>query len=86
MSRYFKFVRQVALEDFELCEVAQKNLEMGVYCEGILNPVKENGVVFYQGQVREEVYGQFEREKKEAEEKNVKDIQEKVGISVVEVR
>jgi len=85
MNRYFKFVRQVALEDFELCEVAQKNLEMGVYSEGILNPVKENGVVFYQGRVREEVYGQFEREKKDAEEKSVKDIQEKVVNPVVEV-
>jgi hypothetical protein len=35
-ERYFQFVRQVALEDFELCEKAQKNLESGVYGEGIL--------------------------------------------------
>lgn len=41
---YYKFVRQVAMEDFELCERAQKNLEKGVYSEGVLNPVKENGV------------------------------------------
>jgi len=66
---YFTFVRQVALEDFELCEVAQGNLEKGVYGEGILNPVKENGVVFYQGRVREEVYKQFELEKEEAAKK-----------------
>ncbi len=26
-EEYFKFVRQVAIEDFELCEVAQGNLE-----------------------------------------------------------
>lgn len=65
--RYFKFVRQVALEDFELCEIAQKNLGTGVYGEGILNPLKENGVVFYQSRVREEVYAQFEREKQIAE-------------------
>ena len=31
---YYKFVRQVALEDFELCEKAQYNLEKGVYAEG----------------------------------------------------
>lgn len=41
---YFKFVRQVAMEDFELCEKAQTNLEKGVYAEGILNPEKESGV------------------------------------------
>jgi hypothetical protein len=32
------------MEDFELCEKAQSNLEKGIYHEGILNPVKENGV------------------------------------------
>jgi hypothetical protein len=41
---YFKFVRQVAMEDYELCEKAQENLEKGVYTEGILNPIKETGV------------------------------------------
>jgi hypothetical protein len=69
--RYFKFVRQVALEDFELCEVAQRNLEIGVYGEGILNPRKENGVVFYQGKVREGVYRQYAMEK-ETEEREKK--------------
>jgi hypothetical protein len=44
-EEYFKFVRQVAMEDYELCEAAQANLEKGVYVEGVLNPVKENGVV-----------------------------------------
>jgi len=72
-DEYYKFVRQVALEDFELCEKAQWNLERGVYGEGILNPNKENGVVFYQRRVRECVYKQFEEEKKEGEvEKSVK--------------
>lgn len=42
---YFKFVRKVALEDFELCEVAQNNLERGVYSQGVLNQVKESGVL-----------------------------------------
>ena len=41
---YYKFVRQVANEDFELCETAQYNLEKGIYAEGVLNPAKENGV------------------------------------------
>jgi hypothetical protein len=60
---YFRFVRQVALEDFELCEKAQANLEKGVYREGILNPKKENGVAFYQQRVREMVYDHVAKEK-----------------------
>lgn len=43
-EEYFRFVRQVAMEDYELCEKAQDNLAKGVYHEGILNPEKENGV------------------------------------------
>ena len=34
---YYKFVRQVAIEDYELCEKAQCNLEKGVYAEGTCN-------------------------------------------------
>jgi hypothetical protein len=56
---YINFVRQVALEDFELCEKAQSNLEKGIYREGVLNPKKENGVAFYQQQVRKMVYDQL---------------------------
>jgi hypothetical protein len=61
-EEYFNFVRQVALEDFELCEKAQSNLEKGIYREGILNPKKENGVAFYQQQVRKMIYGQLAAE------------------------
>lgn len=43
-EEYYKFVRQVAKEDFELCETAQYNLDRDVYAEGVLNPVQENGV------------------------------------------
>ncbi|GAT29633.1 hypothetical protein RIB2604_03001650 [Aspergillus luchuensis] len=43
-DEYFKFVRQVAMEDYELCEKAQSNLTKGIYSEGILNPEKESGV------------------------------------------
>lgn len=44
-DEYYKFVRQVATEDFDLCEVAQSNLERGVYSQGVLNQVKESGVL-----------------------------------------
>lgn len=54
-EKYFKFVRTVALEDYELCETAQMNLEKGVYCQGILNGEKESGVRHYQQLVREKV-------------------------------
>lgn len=64
-EEYFKFVRQVALEDFELCEKAQENLQRGIYGEGILNPRKENGVAFYQQRVRKAVRELFEKEKRE---------------------
>lgn len=66
-EEYFRFVRQVALEDFELCEKAQSNLEKGIYGEGILNPKKENGVAFYQQHLRKMVYDQLAAEKVAAE-------------------
>jgi hypothetical protein len=59
---YYRFVRQVAMEDYELCEKAQGNLEKGVYSEGILNPEKENGVSFYQEKVFELVCQQHAAE------------------------
>ncbi|GAM39861.1 hypothetical protein TCE0_034f11747 [Talaromyces pinophilus] len=60
---YFQFTRQVAMEDFELCEKAQTNLEKGVYGEGILNPEKESGVAYYQERVFNLVRQQFEEER-----------------------
>ncbi|KAM5343650.1 hypothetical protein ACJ41O_012187 [Fusarium nematophilum] len=45
-KEYFRFTRNVALEDKELCEKAQENLNAGIYTAGILNPNKENGVLW----------------------------------------
>lgn len=67
-EEYFKFVRQVAMEDFELCEKAQENLERGIYGEGILNPIKENGVAFYQQRVRKLIWEQYNLEKERRRE------------------
>ncbi|KAF2261449.1 Bet v1-like protein [Lojkania enalia] len=61
-EEYFKFVRQVAMEDYELCEKAQENLEKGIYAEGILNPEKETGVAFYQQRVLGLVCAQHDAE------------------------
>jgi len=63
-EEYYKFVRQVAIEDYELCEKAQYNLERGIYAEGILNPVKENGVAYYQQRVLEMVLAQHHKEQR----------------------
>ncbi|KAL4905301.1 hypothetical protein BDW74DRAFT_153391 [Aspergillus multicolor] len=62
-EEYYRFVRQVATEDFELCEKAQENLTKGVYREGILNPEKESGVSFYQDRVFELVCQEHAAEK-----------------------
>ncbi|KAJ9640614.1 hypothetical protein H2204_003243 [Knufia peltigerae] len=62
-KEYYKFVRQVANEDFDLCELAQTNLEKGVYTEGCLNPERENGVSYYQQIVYDMVMDQYEKEK-----------------------
>lgn len=54
-EEYYKFARQVATEDQDLCEACQKNLRVGLYQNGILNPNKENGVIFYQGIIRNRI-------------------------------
>ncbi|KAK0251589.1 hypothetical protein LTR91_002489 [Friedmanniomyces endolithicus] len=65
-EEYYKFVRQVADEDFELCETVQGNLERGIYAEGVLNSVKENGVAYYQQRVLEMVLEQHQEDRQQA--------------------
>ncbi|PGH12759.1 hypothetical protein AJ80_06583 [Polytolypa hystricis UAMH7299] len=81
-EEYFKFVRQVAIEDFELCEKAQENLQKGVYCEGILNPVKETGVAYYQGRVFDLVMQQYEAEQRNATQPSATDGRENTAGSI----
>ncbi|KAJ9498056.1 hypothetical protein H2202_006659 [Exophiala xenobiotica] len=64
-EEYFKFVRKVAQEDFELCEVAQTNLERGIYSQGVLNQKKESGVLHYQQLTRKMVVDKFKEEEAE---------------------
>ncbi|KAL6236037.1 hypothetical protein BDW75DRAFT_124407 [Aspergillus navahoensis] len=71
-EEYYRFVRQVATEDYELCEKAQENLNKGVYREGILNPEKEIGVSFYQDCVFELVCQQHAAEMAELESSDPK--------------
>ncbi|KAF5971266.1 choline monooxygenase chloroplastic [Fusarium coicis] len=44
-EKWYEFTRNVAVEDIELCEKTQANLNVGIYSEGLLNPLKENGVI-----------------------------------------
>jgi choline monooxygenase len=46
------FVDQVTDEDINICELVQKNLEAGVYTQGVLNPNRENGVAYFHSLVR----------------------------------
>lgn len=43
-EEWYRFARNVAVEDIELCERAQTNFDVGIYSTGVLNPNKENGV------------------------------------------
>lgn len=38
------------------------NLEKGIYCQGVLNPEKESGVIHYQQLVRQKVVEAFEQD------------------------
>ncbi|KFA79371.1 hypothetical protein S40288_03537 [Stachybotrys chartarum IBT 40288] len=62
---YYRFTRNVALEDIELCEKTQANMNIGIYSEGILNPDKENGVAYFHSRVLELCSDQLEGEQAE---------------------
>ncbi|KAL4797603.1 fungal-specific transcription factor domain-containing protein [Aspergillus venezuelensis] len=66
-EEFFRFTRHVALEDIQLCEKAQQNLNVGIYTAGVLNPVKENGVAYYQGRVLEMCSDQYKKEQESTE-------------------
>ncbi|WP_158999386.1 aromatic ring-hydroxylating oxygenase subunit alpha [Pigmentibacter ruber] len=49
---FIKFVEKITIEDISICELVQKNLEVGIYQKGILNPEKENGVAYFHSLVK----------------------------------
>jgi hypothetical protein len=51
----FDFFKQVEIEDKELCDAAQKNLNVGTYSAGKLEPHQEVGVLYAQNLIREAV-------------------------------
>ena len=46
-KEFISMVEKITLEDITICEQVQKNLEAGIYQEGILHPERENGVVYF---------------------------------------
>ncbi|EGV62306.1 hypothetical protein PSN45_001031 [Yamadazyma tenuis] len=58
-KEFVDFLQLVELEDFNLCQLTQKNLNEGVYSSGYLHPLKERGVLFYQNLVRDMVKEHF---------------------------
>lgn len=64
----FEFFKQVEIEDKALCNAAQKNLNVGTYSAGELQPHEEVGVLYAQKMFREAVMEHREREKEAGEE------------------
>lgn len=63
-KEFVDFLQLVELEDFNLCQLTQKNLNQGIYSSGFLHPTKEKGVLYYQGLVRDMVKEHFALEEK----------------------
>lgn len=61
-KEFVDFLQLVEMEDFNLCQLTQKNLNQGVYSAGYLHPQKERGVLHYQGLVRDMAKEHFARE------------------------
>ncbi|KAL2828350.1 Rieske [2Fe-2S] iron-sulfur domain-containing protein [Aspergillus pseudoustus] len=56
------FFKQVEGEDKQLCEGAQRNLNAGVYVNGVLHPSTEKGVLYFQTLVRSALLKHHEAE------------------------
>jgi hypothetical protein len=63
---FMQFMQQVGQEDYDLCELAQRNLDAGIYSRGRLHPTAEAGVSWYQGLVRDNVAGWIKARKSAA--------------------
>ncbi|RCK58817.1 putative dioxygenase subunit alpha YeaW [Candida viswanathii] len=61
-KEFVDFLQQVELEDYDLCVLTQKNLNQGIYKTGVLHPGHENGVLYYQGLVKDMVKEHYDLE------------------------
>ncbi|RMD41945.1 hypothetical protein DV735_g3172, partial [Chaetothyriales sp. CBS 134920] len=62
----FKFIdslyKRIMSEDKDLCDAAQKNINIGVFVNGEMHPKMEKGPLFFQNLVREAVTAHHKRE------------------------
>ena len=59
---------RVMSEDKVLCDLAQKNINAGVFVNGQLHPRWERGPLYFQQSVREAITEHYHREKREGRE------------------
>lgn len=60
--------KRVMSEDKALCEAAQKNICAGVFVNGEMHPVKEQGPLFFQSKCRDIVKDYYKRQQAEAQQ------------------
>ncbi|APJ04773.1 aromatic ring-hydroxylating oxygenase subunit alpha [Silvanigrella aquatica] len=51
-KEFIKTIEKITFEDIMICEQVQKNLEVGIYNEGILHPERENGVEYFHSLIK----------------------------------
>ena len=61
-TRIDQIYKRVMAEDKYLCDLTQKNLNMGVFVNGELHPQMEMGPLYFQKSVKEEVMKHWRRE------------------------
>ncbi|MBX9692848.1 MAG: aromatic ring-hydroxylating dioxygenase subunit alpha [Cyanobacteria bacterium] len=57
IADFLEFVDKITEEDVTVCEAVQRNLEVGVFKRGFLNPSRENGVIYFHSLVRQALNG-----------------------------
>lgn len=55
--------KRIVAEDKVLCQLAQKNLNAGIFVNGELHPRLEKGPLYFQKVAREAIRAHYEREK-----------------------
>ena len=74
--------KRVMSEDKALCEAAQKNINAGVFVNGEMHPVKEQGPLFFQGRCRDIVTAYHKREQLAAKKTQPPQSQEQMYNSI----
>ena len=67
-QRINQMYKRIMTEDKGLCDLAQKNLNAGIFINGEHHPHMEKGPLYFQSQCREVVTEHHKREKKEGKE------------------